>query len=130
MTLPSGYWRRMSPNFPGDPEFMEVVPGLGRVLCSTVVPEFPAKRAPIAVMYEDAGAGAVRVRIRPQEAWQIHHYRLEDDFIVWNHGGADYRWDKIEESDLPDWWPEFRARAWSRMDRRRREVDDEFKGEP
>ena len=109
----------MSPNFPGDPEFMEIVPERGRILSSAVVRELPSGRAPIAVMYQDAGEGSVRVRLRPNEPWRIHSYRIEGEFILWNHGGQDYRWDRIRQSELPDWWSDFRARVWARMDRER-----------
>ena len=72
MTLSHSLWRRDSPNFPGIPEYMAILPQVRRIVSAAVAHGDPVRYLPLAVTYED----------------------------------------------LPEWFPEFQAKAQQRKDQR------------
>lgn len=96
---------------------MEIISDRKRVLVSGVAPSWRDGRLPIAAFYEDLAPGKIQLRFYPSKPWKIHRYRFEGEQVIWNHGGKDFRWDRISEAELPAWWDLFREKAMIRLDR-------------
>ena len=97
---------------------MKIFPDVSRIVSAAAIQEDPIRYAPIAVDYEELGAGSIRTRLRPDSNWQNTTVRLQDKTIYWTHVGKEWPWELISEDDLPDWFSAFEAKAQSRMDER------------
>lgn len=119
MALKREYLLRNSPRFPDKEEYMEIVPEVGRILASAVVPELKSGIAAIALEYRDKSEGEVLIRYRPNHDWNTHKYTYHGDFMMWTYGDNDAQtWKIIRAQDMPHWWEEFKERAWELMERR------------
>jgi hypothetical protein len=112
-------WTRNSISFPDHSEFMEILPDVGRIVCSAVISIDPLRRVPIAMAYRECGAGQVKTQLRPDSQWTDNTCRLEGDVAIWNHaGGKEWPWIAIPCDQLPPWFLELRQKALKRMDER------------
>ena len=118
------YWIRDSVLFPGHAEYMEIMPEKGMILCPALVHIDPPKYLPLAMSYVDAGEGHVRTRLRPDEPWREHRYRIEGDVILWDHqeGIREWPWNRMAEEEWPEWYPEFRDNAVTRFEEKLRQA--------
>ncbi len=119
MKLGHTSWTRTSPTYPDHSEFMEILPDVGRIICSTVICFDTIKNWPMAMAYLECGPGHIKTQLKPGDDWVDHKYRFEDDVMIWNHaGGADWPWISIPCDELPSWFAELKRKALIRMDER------------
>lgn len=121
--LPALCCTRRSPAFPEHSEYIEVLPGELRIVCSAVVSVEPLRHAPIVMAYADVGPGHITIRLRPADPPRDYHYRIGDDDVLWfgNDPGAERPWTLIAREELPGWFHAFREKARERMDERWRD---------
>ncbi len=126
MALKREYLLRRSPRFPDKEEYMEIVPEVGRILASAVVPEFKSGIAPIALEYIDTCEGEVLMRLRPNNGWNSHKYIYRENSMIWTSSEvAAQSWWIIRAQDMQEWWEDFKERAWEQMDLRLEEKNSE-----
>lgn len=116
--LDKSFWRRLSPNFPNMHEYMAIFPEPARIVSAVAIRDDPTGYAPIAVDYEELGAGCVRTRLRPDSDWYHTTFMVEGEILCWTHEGKEWPWEKISRDELPEWFSEFAAKALRRMDER------------
>lgn len=110
-------WTRKSPTFPDQSEFMEILPDVGRIVCSAVIDTDPIRNVPIAMKYRESGPGIIKTQLRPDSQWEDHTYRIEGDLAIWSHSvSKDETWISIRCDELPSWFTEMKRRALIRMD--------------
>jgi len=98
---------------------MEIIPDVGRIVCSTVISIDPIRTVPIAMAYRECGPGQLKTQLRPGSQWTDHTYRFEGDMSVWTHaGGKQMPWIAIPCDQLPSWFPELQQKAQNRMNER------------
>jgi hypothetical protein len=112
-------WTRESLAFPGHLEYMEILPGVGRMIAAAVIEVDPVRYGRVAVFYRDVQEGVVQMRYSSDEDWKDHCYCQEDDQVVWDHGmGWVHPWRLIPSDKLPVWFPSFQAKAQAWLDER------------
>lgn len=119
MPLTHTCWTRESSTFPGHSEYMEILPGVGRMIVAAVIGIDPARYGRVAVFYRDVQDGVVQMRDSSRAEWKEHRFRLEGSLIVWDHGaGWGPAWSLIPSDELPSWFPSFQAKAQAWLDER------------
>jgi hypothetical protein len=112
------YWQRVSPDHPVVPEYMEVLPDLGRMVSAAVIQDDPIRYLPIAVDYEVFGSGSIKTRLSPDSSWHHTTIRIEENTFYWTHAGREWPWEQITKDELPEWFPDFSTKALRRMEER------------
>jgi hypothetical protein len=119
MPLTHTCWTRESPTFPGRSDYMEILPGVRRMIAAAVIEVDPVQYGRVAVFYRDVQEGVVQMRDSSRAEWKEHSYRLEGSLIVWDHGmGWVHPWRLIPSIELPPWFPSFQANAQAWLDGR------------
>ena len=98
---------------------MEILPDVGRIVCTTVHCVDPIRIATIAMAYRECAAGHIETQLRPDCDWVDNTYKVEGNVIVWNHaGGKEWPWMAIPCDQLPSWFSDMQKKAQKRMDER------------
>lgn len=98
---------------------MEILPDVGRIVCSAVLSTEPMRNVPVAMAYRECEHGHVQTQLRPDSQWTDNTYRIEGDIAIWNHaGGKEWPWIAISCDRLPSWFSELQHKAQQRMDER------------
>jgi len=61
--LLQGYWKRQSPTYSDETEYMEIEPKQSRIITAIFNEHVRVKYIPICVFYDDLRKGEIRVRI-------------------------------------------------------------------
>jgi len=98
---------------------MEILPDVGRIVCSAVIDVEPVRNVPMAMVYQESGPGQIKTQLRPDSQWIDNTYRIDGDVAIWNHSGSkDWPWVSLHCDDLPSWFAELKRKALVRMDER------------
>ena len=105
---------------------MEILPDVGRIVCSALIAIDPIRNVPIAMAYRESGPGKIETQLRPDCQWEDNSYRIEGDVAIWNHSGSeDWPWIAIPCEQLPSWFPDMKRRSLIRMDERLQQATHE-----
>jgi hypothetical protein len=88
MKLGHTCWTRRSPTYPDHSEYMEIIPDVGRIVCSAVICTDRIKNVPMAMAYSESVTGKIKTQLRPDCQWVDNTYRIEGNVAIWNHSGS------------------------------------------
>ena len=98
---------------------MEILPDVGRIVCSAVISIDPLWNVPMAMAYRESGPGKINTQLRPDYEWIDNTYRIDGDMAIWNHSGSkDWPWFAVPCDQFPSWFAELKQKALIRMDER------------
>jgi hypothetical protein len=101
---------------------MEIMPGVGMILCASSARTDPLKYIRMSMAYVQMEEGSIRTRLAPEFPWRGDRYRMEEDRIFWNHreGAEWWPWRRISAEEMPEWYGAFREKALGKFEERER----------